>query len=954
MNWRSSNAKCIIFLAMLACAVLPIHTADAQGKGNGVEVRDISVTPSAVEPGKIITASFLVSSKLDHEEEFIESLDLPDGWQSVGPIATLTLATQEKQVRIVGILAPMSAQGGNYTISYGVRSQKDYAIQDSQRLSVEVLRVSKLSLLQEEKPEVVIAGDQYQVKARLINQSNSEIKIGVSAKSVQEFPVTLDPKEVTLAAGGTQIITVKVQTDSRIRRQTRDTLEISVQALDSKEKVGTDLVVCVDVLPKRQAEYDLYHRLSTTMRQTTADNGDVTRFQTEFSGSGSLDELGTKNVDFLFRGPDIQEINPFGQRDEYRLKYSSEKLDLLLGDQTYLLSQLTDYYHYGRGVGFTLRQQDASDLGAYFADSRWSEPDERESGFYYRRQFGSNIGVKLNYLDKQQSSPLNYDDNVWSLETTLKPDKHTNAALEMASSHSSRGGGVDGQAYRATINGRLKSISYSIEKTRAEPSFFGYYNDSDYTSGNVSFPLNGRLHGHVSYHKWENNLDRNPLEPSAPTETFGQVGLYYSLRSGANLSIDYDSFRGQDLLDPASYDFDERSIRLGYGQEFGKSGIQAYLLSGKNRDQLTGLERDVMRYTLYYHIRPAANGYLSLYAQMGNKCPGGSRLLSGSNTVGVSGTWKVKDNLSLNLQYVMNGLDEELHRRINLLYLTAGYETDTGRTWTLRLRRSDQSTRDPETAVLLSYAIPWDIPVSRRQSIGIIKGRVYDADKPGNPGIARAIVSVGGATAATNEKGEFTLASLPPGNYQLTVDGGSLGLDRVTSDRLPRAVKVEGGQESLVEIGVTESARLYGAVTAYTFSDNGSGARSSGVFTQASDHGGQVTTMEPMNAVGNTNFVETGGLGNLLLELTNGAETLRRVTDNRGGYSFSDLRPGKWKLKVYDSNLPELHYVENAESEFEFRPGDNVPLTIRVLPRVRPVQIIEQGTLVTKETPQLQ
>jgi len=91
-------------------------------------VRAVSATLVETEPGRIVSASFLVTSKTDQEEEFIESLSLPADWQVIGPMTSITIPPREKQVRIVAFLTPANTSTGSYKITYSVRSQRDYGI----------------------------------------------------------------------------------------------------------------------------------------------------------------------------------------------------------------------------------------------------------------------------------------------------------------------------------------------------------------------------------------------------------------------------------------------------------------------------------------------------------------------------------------------------------------------------------------------------------------------------------------------------------------------------------------------------------------------------------------------------------------------------------------------------------------------------------------------------------
>ncbi len=74
------------------------------------------------------------------------------------------------------------------------------------------------------------------------------------------------------------------------------------------------------------------------------------------------------------------------------------------------------------------------------------------------------------------------------------------------------------------------------------------------------------------------------------------------------------------------------------------------------------------------------------------------------------------------------------------------------------------------------------------------------------------------------------------------------------------------------------------------------------------------------------------GLGNVLVEITDGKEVLRQHTDQKGRFYFEEIKPGMWTLKVCDQDLPAYHYLEEEQFEFELRPGEEKDVIARVLP----------------------
>jgi uncharacterized membrane protein len=174
----------------------------AQDKGHGVEVRSTSPELLEIEPGKIVSASFLVSNRTWDEEEFYEKLTLPAGWQEiVSDQFPFTLETGEQRVRIFAFLVPLTSPAGRYQIGYSVRSQRDYSVTDEDTLSVVVVPVVKLEIVVEDRPEAVIAGEAYVVKLRLLNRGNSKTDVKLRIESSPDYGLEMEPSEAALEAG---------------------------------------------------------------------------------------------------------------------------------------------------------------------------------------------------------------------------------------------------------------------------------------------------------------------------------------------------------------------------------------------------------------------------------------------------------------------------------------------------------------------------------------------------------------------------------------------------------------------------------------------------------------------------------------------------------------------------------------------------------------------------------
>ncbi|MHB0937187.1 MAG: carboxypeptidase regulatory-like domain-containing protein [Armatimonadota bacterium] len=929
-RWKSNSSLLILLLFTLQ-SILPL-AGRAQGKGQGLEVRAISPTLREVMPGHILSLTFQVALTTDGEELLLETLTLPDGWQPVIPPTPFTLAAGERTARILAVQVPTGTPAGRYTIEYTARSQRDYALQDRVVITVDVLPVRKLTLVIEDKPETVVAGRTYQVRLRLTNQGNTPLQVDLRAESSDlGYREQVDPAAATLAAGQSLPIVVTGTTPGKEKRSFTHYVQVIAQPRDAGQPpVG--MTYGVEVLPLGTSVLSLDHTLPTQMNLRLTSDGTHSRLQTIWHGAGSLDAAGDRQISFLIQGPDQQESGVFGLRDEMRLNYLTEQANVRLGDQSYGLSYLTDHFHYGRGLGADFRLGGGYAIGAYTLSERWQTPNERVSGAYLSQT--TELGtVKLNYLQRAEGSN---EDHVWSVEGLCPLLKRTETrpydaklAVEVGRSRSTLPGVADDDAYRLNLDGRYgRDIGYAFQWIHAGPDYRGYYRDTDYLNGTLTFPILGRLRGNVHYSAWQQNLECNPDRNTAPDERLAQVEFLYPLPSGWAATLGYDDFRRRDLLQPAAFSTRERPLRFSLSRSQGPFSWTAGYRQGTVEDLLVGSRRQVREIQMITAYQPAPTQSITLYG--GYRTDGRNSFLLGPSThLGSSVSWQPMNALSLSAWFNGYNLDASSLRSYQG-QLSARYRLEGDRAWELQVLALHSANGNNSQSYMLSYSLPIDLKVGRKKNIGQIQGQVYDPGQPGNPGVAEVILRVNNVAAVTDNHGRFTFPALPPGNYTLMVDQRSIGLNRITLQTMPMQVSVTGGQVTRVNIGLTPEATLTGQVLVKpAITQSGSDAQQPAII-------GDPTKRNAAKG--------EYGLANVLLELSNGTEILRRLSDHNGAFTFDRLQPGRWHLKIYGGNLPAYHRLEAAEMDFELTAEETAVATVNVLPLARPIKLLPAST----------
>jgi uncharacterized protein (DUF2141 family) len=913
---------------LLLLLLLPVLVQG--GKGHGIEVRGTLPLLVDIEPGKIVSGSFLVTNTGSSADLFIEELQLPPGWHKIVPQdGHFPLEAGEQQARLVAFAVPAHALEGDYTITYAVKSRGDVGIFDGESITVRVLPVRKLALVLRKKPEMVVAGQTFLVEFQLLNLGNGTNRVKLEIKNSEGFPVDPDHPRVTLEAGESRALLVMVKTDDKLKVQQRCLITILAAADggDPGEKPVT-LTTMVEVLP-RSPEVDLLRRLTSRLRLVAVQEGGRYGMQAELAGFGVIDEAGKRSIDFLIRSPDIQEKNLYGQRDEYHLNFYGEHFDLLLGDQSYSLSPLTERWKYGRGGGARFHYPKLGG-GAFYLESRWQEPKASEVGSYLSYQFTDWFSLKGNFLTKKKEADATDSartTNLYSLETAVQLGREHNLELEFGISDEKGEIRTRDHAYRADLRGRAAGFRYAFEKTYAGSRYFGYYHDMESMHGSISFPVYQKMTGHVSYRSYQNNLDLDPAGGRATEEVSYRAGVTRPFSFGTTLSLNIEDFRKEDRMPTPQFDFQGTFLTAGIGHTFKKASLQIYLDRGLIDNHHTGTDdRTLENYSFFASIFPTPGQRYSFFGRFGHDKY--SEHPERTKSAGMSADWLLH-RLRVGLNYQVNNFDSAPSKMTSTLTSTLDYNLPNHHTINLRNRWSIRQTGgEDDLALFLAYTIPLGIPVGKKTSVGVITGKVYAAEKGGNP-MPNVLVNMAGFAAITDHTGTFTLSALKPGTYYLTVENGSIGQDLVTTEKMPLAVEVKGGERTRIEIRLTKAGRISGELT--LLSPTGKGDDNLALVGLA-------------GSAGQENQVR---FGNNLVEVTRDDEFFRQMTDADGKFSFAGLRPGNWVVKVYKDNLPLYHYLEKERFVIEVHGSEEKVIAVKVVPRIRKIQMVHMETSIS-------
>lgn len=869
-----------------------------------------------VQQSNVVSASVVVRNASREKRRYTATLSLPPQWRSLSVEPSFELNPQQSDIRLLSIALPQATQAGNYQIRYGVEDNARPAHRAEITFEVVVAPVFRLEFQLIEAPRFVVGGKAYTATFALTNRGNTSVNVIISGHNSHSFRFLIDSTFLMLQPLATRSVSVFVQTPKELFEKATNTMELTARMLQDSAAVQRASAT-VDVIPQVEKVQNLYHELPIFARLRSTGDRTGIRQQIELFGSGSLTESRRDNLEFLFRSPETQTASVLGIRDEYRLLYRNPDVEVQLGDWNYSLSQLTELSRYAVGASARLRLK-SFQVGGFYNENRYTGPRQQEIAGFLRYQFPGEHLIGVNYLKKNEG----VESSIATVHGVVRPWNESEVEAEYGRSRAENG---KGQAYALRANGRATWFSYDLRYVNADPMYTGYYRDLNLKSVSVNlFPWQFlRLEGYVRDEK--RNVGRDTLHFYAPLDRYQQVGIGYS----SYVSLYYRSSRQEDLFPASKYRRRQQTAQLHLG--YGLSGASVYfdVDMGTTQDLLMGKQFPYRRYALFTSLNPSGTQTYTLSVERAEENNLYSDEKQERYSAGLTSWLMIGGSTQVQLNVFGSRLLSSVDQTYGFLDLTIDHQFSFGHRIVVKGRQNySRPVLDArERAYAVEYSVPIGVPLHRIASLGQLRGRIID-DR--GIGVRNVLLNAGAFVAVTDAEGNYLFPSLPPGTYFVVVDPSSIGLDRVTLRPMPVEVTVRGAAEERLDIGVVKSGRIAGTVRLFNFAEEG------------------------ITDTTQTRLTDAGSRQGVILELTNGVETQRRITDAQGRFLFADLRPGRWTLRVAGGDLPAQHYVEQESLELDVQPASEQQVTLRILPRRRTLRIIQEGTIVqeTKPAPQ--
>ena len=901
--------------------------------------------PISTDPRQNISIVFLLNNDTEDAVHAGTSLELPPGWSTITPPPTVVVPAEGSAVAILSFFVPQEAEPGLHDLTFAATDPEGA----SGSFVFEVLVLPSISIEVDlrEAPPYVIAGEEPEIVFEIRNTSNTTITADIDLRSGLGFPAAIlgqETKSIPLAVKESKKVAILVKTrgtGGKIARYRLDLL--ATPRLDSQfvaSEEGSAIVTAGDscefeVIPLVSNEQLDYHTFPLRVSAGHGERigidwtGDVT---IKASGSGFLDQDNNHKLDILLLSTlTLPDFGVFGSQDRYRLNYSWGPLEVDLGDNNYRVSPLFGNALFGRGVASRYIGDTLSFGGFYYFEhlrvpvahhagltSQFSVPDSGfQDGFRYRAN-----ALVLSTLPQDLSL---------SLYQEYRPIEEINLILDVAAATHFTNDLTWAILFRG--DARFPFVDVNASAHFGRPDFTGTIKDTYRISAHFAARvIAGILDAKSGYTQEQKNVDLDVSQSSAPLARDFYIGSGLRIPGiGTNAYLQWNIKTRKDLLQNTAFDDLTHVIAVRVTQPIQSVSLRiraAWEILNNRIDALQTLQQQYSA-TLDFSPTPSSsyNLYLNANAFSGGTYDSTLKATLGVNTSHRFGPLSLKLDTAGSLYFgeeAFEGVGLYASGNINFR-INDRHEIMSNLRLTLPPSSSGSS---PDFRFGINYKTNFDIPLSPKRDVGALEGAIYEGTT-GHP-LSSVIVRIADRAVITDENGYYRISSLPRGEYFLDIDSSRVSMGMIPDRKLPIKVEIEPGETERINFNVVRGSTIEGQVSLYAVLEQRQGLL-------------QISGDDDSPEYDEKDLVLDSGFPNVLMEIRNNGETRRVLTDRNGRFSFTDILPGTWTLRVAEASLPKYHEFVEGEFIVEVGPGEIEERAIKIFPIKRPVTMLLQG-----------
>lgn len=873
---------------------------------------------SSVIPGETFFVSCLLRNNENISFEDIITLDIPEGWQVVPHNEIpLQIPPQKSQVHVFGVKVPFGQIAGHYLLSIKLKNRQ----QALKRMSVLVKSEKGFRMEVDNMNQCYPINEPIDLKLDFFNSGNAPISvlIGAYPDPCCKLFYENDPIEIDPHSSSSRRIRIEPDLGPDDDKQF---VRVVVMDAETKEIIFQNTITLLFNEPYGDDE-DPYVRIASHVSMMALGDNGRKVLALEWAGSGFIDPERCRYLDFVFRIPTTTKNVILGVDQRLYLSLSEPGWIINLGDTVYDVSPLTQYYRYGRGAGFDIDNGQIATGLHYTQNTYNTDYNPRETGAYLGYYLADGLYVSGNYLHREVpiAEPTSdifsiYSEYDWSLYGT----KNMHTELEGANDFVKDPGKRDTGAYRIETRGEVcRDTWFDFEKIYAGSAYYGYYSHVDMYTGSLDLPVYNQMRANASMTRLKqnfedeefNNYKGNDWQATKPRQRQYNANLSYNFCNGASITWNGLLFRAKDAGYAYQYNFLQKWA--GFTSSFCANGwsVVGIVAWGRQDDYRKHIDNQFLqRYYCYLSKQFNEKYFGTLFYEGGNTNYYDAKPWRTTYGGSLGYRYRASTYAEIFLQRVNNARDRfQLNQAsFRLCHSFSNYHSLDATVQYFQYKKHYPN----DFLFLVSYTIPFGMPVAKRKDIGDVTGTIFNTAD--HSYVADALVKLGSKQCYSDDRGRFEFKNMKRGSYDLKTE--ILPRDIIVQNPRSQPVEVFGGQSVDVMLPVINSGIIRGEIIRYSYVD-----------PQQQDESNMKKHPLPGARV--------------IISLNHGEEVYTLLTNEKGIFNFNHLRPGEWLVKVVESHIPDRHHLSLNQIVVHLKAKEEHEVLFKVIPEKRVLQHLD-------------
>lgn len=832
--------------------------------------------------------------------------DIPPPLKALLFQTKITLLPGQKKNILVPLSIPRKTGAGNYHLTFSLLNNGTTTV--SSKAEIKISKVTEIKVELISMPPYARSIDTIQSRFMISNNGNATEELTLYSGNGD----IIGPRKLNIKPDSFIFVDLEIRNDPLTYEVEDQLIDLFCQTSGNRKSVGDQEVI--KVYPTRTRKNDPYFRYPVTtnlnyLTQNTNGEFHNNLFQFQINGNGWLDREKHHHLNFSYRGPGAVRITRLGNFSQKYIHYEHSKFNVFVGEKTYGLSNLTENFRFGTGIDLNTTVFKKWAMGGYYNRPLF-QPEITE-------QFGSYVTYAPN---KKQSYRINSLNNflrtgeyvnLTSIGTEFSNSETWQLRTEFSRSFSQE---QDGNALSYNTNISMGKLRIASNGLYADSKFQGYYSNSLFASLNTSYNLKKvgfQLNG--NYNHANPNLDT--VYSTAPISLFTSAGVTTRVSQSFNLQLHALYREKTDRLAVKKFDYEEHRLRFTSSVKRGFFSTRLMAEAGKTFNKLSSGTQSSFGYDaqLQLNYNPKKRYGVALFSQYLQNTrftnEPSQYLLYGADLY-----YDYKKLLDLTLEFQNNYLIEDLYNDRNLFNFRMRYNFTPIQSFTAIANYGilHQSPIRREWYISANYVVKLGVPMIKITEFGSIEGKLINQ---GVSTVDNVVLMLDNQVVTTDEDGNFYFNNIHPGIHKLFIDRSTIGVRDIPEQKLPIDVEIFPEITTEINIVMTRSAKVTGKISL--------------------DKSVRVIQSSKKDVV----------LPSIIVEASNGEESLLTRADMDGNFVFGSLRPGEWKFRMVPTYWKDDFIVKQPFVELTLEAGQEAQVDMTLSPKVRQIKFLNTKTI---------